>query len=74
MTSTAETYAVREGFREMPSVSPGGKPYFYFRRNPDTDHREWILWDRTEKRWIRQDENPDTGTVTTWPLWSRSDD
>ena len=35
----------RDGWRKMPSVTvrPGGSQHFYYRRNPDTDEREWYL-------------------------------
>jgi len=38
------------GWREMPSVSPGGKGSFFV---ADTPHgRRWVVWDRLEQKWI----------------------
>ena len=39
------------GWRKCPSVTTGGRAYFWFRRNPETGEREWFSWNRIERRW-----------------------
>lgn len=68
------TCAAREGYHEVPSVSPGGKTAFYMRRHPETDHRQWILWARDERRWLHHDEEPTTGVMTRWPFWTTEEE
>ena len=40
----------------MPSVWSGGKSHFWFRRNPDTDAREWYMWDRVKRQWTFKED------------------
>lgn len=47
----------RDGWKECPSVTAGGRAVFYFRRDPLTDRRQWILWDREARAWIFADED-----------------
>jgi len=35
----------------VPSVTYGGAPSFWFRRNPETDEREWFTYDRFLRCW-----------------------
>jgi hypothetical protein len=35
------------GFVQCPSVTPGGKPCFWFRANPMT----WLVWSRSKRIW-----------------------
>jgi hypothetical protein len=44
------------GWLEMPSVWSGGKSHFWFRRNPDTDAREWYMWDRVKRQWTFKED------------------
>ena len=55
-----------DGWRRMPAVTPGPGPgYFYTRRHPHEGFRQWILFDRQRREWIRQDEDPATGATTS---------
>lgn len=56
----ARRYAVRtvarpagEGWREVPSVTYGGAPTFWYRRDPATGRNEWISYDRIMRAWYR---------------------
>ena len=41
-----------EGWEKVPSFTPGGKPYFWYRR---TDRgREWYVFDRVTREWVFQ--------------------
>lgn len=51
-------YAVRtaprpagDGWTRCPSVTYGGAPSFWTRRNPDTGAREWYAYNRLERAW-----------------------
>lgn len=46
-----------EGWVKTPSVTTGGKRYFWFRRNPKTDKREWFIWNRIYAQWVYQNED-----------------
>lgn len=35
------------GWRRCPSVTHGGKPFFYYHGV----HRLWIMWDRAKQEW-----------------------
>ncbi len=48
----------RDGWRECPSVTYGGKPVFYFRRDPSTGARQWIVWNRGARAWTFQEDSP----------------
>jgi hypothetical protein len=37
------------GWKKVPSVTYGGKPFFYFRMIGDTSHS--VVWDRFEHKW-----------------------
>ncbi len=52
MTATLQ----RDGWKEMPSVTAGGRAVFYFRRDPVTDRRQWIVWDRDERAWMFRED------------------
>lgn len=47
----------RDEWKECPSVTKGGKPVFYFRRDPSTDARQWIVWDRYAQQWDFREDN-----------------
>ncbi len=55
----------RDGWRECPSVTYGGKPVFYFRRDPVSDVRQWILWDRDAREWTFKDDVQTINRVTS---------
>lgn len=64
MTRKATRYAARtaprpagDGWRRCPSVTYGGAPFFWFRRNPETDAREWFSYDRIARAWSHHDED-----------------
>lgn len=46
-----------DAWRKCPSVTHGGAPYFWARRNPDTDAREWYVYDRARQEWRYTDED-----------------
>lgn len=46
---------LKGGWRRVPSVTAGGKKFFYFKCEP---YRQWIVWDRKLKRWVYQEEKP----------------
>jgi hypothetical protein len=50
------------GWIKCPSVTPGGKPHFWYRRIPT--HHQWIVWDRLLSRWTHREER----IVTPTPL------
>ena len=52
-----------EGWRKVPSVTTGGAAFFYARRNPSTDQREWFMYDRELKEWRYSDEDGHTITL-----------
>lgn len=39
----------QKGWKRVASVTPGGKPHFYFRRDKNTV--QWICWDRKLQTW-----------------------
>ena len=52
-----EKQLVRDGWSKMPSVtvSPGGSRHFYYRRNPETDAREW--WLKIDGEWTHRTDS-----------------
>lgn len=52
-------------FVKLPSVTPGGKPFFYFNK----DKTAWIIWNRLngnwEVQWWKQSKLVKTGGFTT---------
>jgi len=63
---TARTIArpAGDGWRLVPSVTTGGAPSFWYRRNPATDHSEWVSYDRIMRGWyvIREGRTPQDTT------------
>lgn len=54
-----------DGWRECPAVTGGGKAVFYFRRDPLTDRRQWIVWDRYASAWTFQEDDVARVTIET---------
>ncbi len=46
-----------KGWRKMPSIMTGGKPFFWTRRN-EQGLREWYFWDRVTRSWKLTTDNP----------------
>lgn len=42
------------GWEQVPSVSPGGKPFFWYRRHGAK--RQWYVWDRLALVWRFKEE------------------
>jgi hypothetical protein len=40
---------IARSWKRVASVTPGGKPYFYFTRTPT--ELKWCFWDRIARRW-----------------------
>lgn len=41
-----------EGWQKRPSVTTGGAPAFWYRRNPATGMLEWVSYDRIMRGWF----------------------
>ena len=38
----------RDGWKRVPSVTPGGKPAFYYH----AALKRWVVWDRKQQMWV----------------------
>ena len=43
-----------EGWEKVPSVTTGGKPFFWYRRVDG--RRQWWVWDRAVRQWVFREE------------------
>ena len=51
------THPIGEDWIKCPSVTSGGKPYFWFRYFGNK--RQWYTWDRQDRRWKYECETTD---------------
>lgn len=47
---------MQTGWREVPSVTTGGKAHFYFKPGGPGMERQWIVWDRQLGQWVHEIE------------------
>lgn len=43
---------IKEGYRRCASTIPGGKAWFYYRRDEKTGTHYWVVWNRVERIWV----------------------
>lgn len=55
-----------EGWRKVPSVTYGGAPAFWYRRDPQ-DRSEWVSYDRIMRGWYRLREGRTPRDATREP-------
>jgi len=47
---------------KRPSVSPGGKVYFWHGRA--NEHHYWVVWDRQKRKWAVEIDGPRNQVIT----------
>ena len=58
-----------EGWRKCPAVTYGGAPSFWTRRDPATDCRQWVTYNRIAGAWYSITEARDgSETRTLYPI------
>lgn len=65
------TTKLKFNWQKCPSVTTGGKAYFYVlflpcNINEGTRNKWSVVWDRTGRTWLIKCENMTTGHSTTW--------
>jgi len=58
-------------WQKCPSVTTGGKPYFWFARGPSDGLRWWVVWDRRLSTWVARNDIESDPTTFASPAQAK---